>query len=223
MDADGSHLRTLPTTGCEFEGQPVFSADGQRIIYERYDCDVDDSLFSQPVEGGAEQRVTNAPPDGHTDPNVSPDGRYISFVRYDQGVEFQQALTVADVDGSNQHDLLPPSWDIGVKHAWSPSSSRLVFTRDANPDPVTGLLAANVGTVSADGSDVRMLTHYTDGRLQCVRRLLLARRPLDRLPPAGQRDRPVRPLADAHRRQPPARDLQPGRSPGPGHRLGLTG
>ena len=33
MDADGSHLRTLPTTGCEFEGQPVFSADGQRIIY----------------------------------------------------------------------------------------------------------------------------------------------------------------------------------------------
>jgi Tol biopolymer transport system component len=165
MDADGSHLRTLPTTGCEFEGQPVFSADAQRIIYERYDCDLDDSLFSQPVEGGAEQRVTNAAPDGQTDPNVSPDGRYLSFVRYDQGVEFQQALTVADVDGSNQHDLLPPSWDIGIKHAWSPSSSRLVFTRDANPDPVTGLLAANVGTVAADGSDIRMLTHYTDGRL----------------------------------------------------------
>jgi Tol biopolymer transport system component len=165
MDADGSHLRTLPTTGCEFEGQPVFSADGQRIIYERYDCDVDDSLFSQPVEGGAEQRVTSAPPDGHTDPNVSPDGRYLSFVRYDQGVEFQQALTVADVDGSDQHDLLPPSWDIGIKHAWSPDSSRLVFTRDANPDPVTGVLAANVGTVAAGGGDVRMLTHYAGGRL----------------------------------------------------------
>jgi hypothetical protein len=41
---------------------------------------------------------------------------------------------VADVDGSDQHDLLPPSWDIAIKHTWSPSSSRLVFTRDANRD-----------------------------------------------------------------------------------------
>ena len=162
MNADGSGLRTLPQTGCEFEGQPVFSADQQRIVYERYDCDVDDSLFSQRVGGGDEKRVTDAFPDGHTDPNVSPDGQHISYVRFDAGVEFQQALTVADVDGSNARDLLPPSADIGVKQAWSPDSEHVVFTRDANPDPVTGILSANIGIASLDG-DITMLTHFSGG------------------------------------------------------------
>jgi Tol biopolymer transport system component len=164
MDADGDNLRTLPASGCS-QGQPVFTADAERIIYERFDCATDDSLFSQDVRGGEEQRVTTAAPDGHTDPNVSPDVAHLSFIRVDGGVEFQQALTVANLDGSDQHDLLPPSWDIAIKHAWSPDSKRLVFTRDADPDSVTGILAANVGTVDASGHHVRMLTHYTGGRL----------------------------------------------------------
>jgi Tol biopolymer transport system component len=163
VDADGRHLRTLPQTGCEFESQPVFSADQRRIVYERYDCGVDDSLFSQPVAGGAETRLTDAMPDGHTDPNVSPDGRYLSFIRFDDGVEHQQALTVACADGSHQHDVLPPSWDIAIKHAWSPDNRHLVFTRDADPDPVTGILNANLGVVSLGGR-VRMLTHFSGGR-----------------------------------------------------------
>ena len=163
MNANGSGLRTLAQSGCEFEGQPVFSADQQRIIYEHFDCDVDDSLFSQFVGGGDEQRVTDAFPDGHTDPNVSPNGRFISFVRFDNGVEFQQALTIARPDGSGQRDLMPPSADIGVKQAWSPDNRHLVFTRDANPDPVTGILSANIGIVSLSGH-VRMLTHFKGGR-----------------------------------------------------------
>jgi Tol biopolymer transport system component len=161
-NADGSALRTLPRSGCEFHGQPVFSADQQRIIYERYDCNVDDSLFSQPVGGGSETRLTEAYPDGQTDPNVSPDGRHLSYIRFDNGVEFQQALTVADADGGHAHDLLPPSWDIAIKHAWSPDGRHLVFTRDANPDPVTGILSANLGIVSLSGH-VTMLTHFSGG------------------------------------------------------------
>jgi Tol biopolymer transport system component len=164
MDADGSNVRVLPSSSCVAD-QPVFTADASRIIYERYDCGTDDSLFSQTVNGTDEQRLTTAAPDGQTDPNVSPDGAHLSFIRMDQGVEYQQALTVANADGSNQRDVVPPSWDIAVKHAWSPDSRRLVFTRDANPDPVTDVLAANVGTISADGGHVTMLTHYAGGRL----------------------------------------------------------
>lgn len=164
MNADGSALRSLGQTGCEFEGQPVFSADQRRIIYERYDCDVDDSLFSQQVKGGDERRLTDAFPDGHTDPNVSPNGRYLSFIRFDGGVEFQQALTVARANGTGQRDLLPPSWDIAIKHAWSPDNCHLVFTRDADPDPATDILSANLGIVSL-GGHVRMLTHFSGGTL----------------------------------------------------------
>src|SRR5262249_32850274 len=82
--------------------------------------------------------------------------------RVDNGVEFQQALTVADADGSNPRDVLPPSADIGIKQAWSPDNEHIVFTRDADPDPVTGILSANVGIASLDG-DITMLTHFTDG------------------------------------------------------------
>lgn len=163
MDANGNGLRTLGGCGC-FEGQPVFSATGKRIIYER-SCPADSSLFSQRATGGRERRLTTAAPDGHTDPNVSPDGRYLSFVRFDKGVEYQQALTVARANGSHQRDLLPPSADIAIKHAWSPDSTRLVFTRDANADPVTGVLSANVGTIGADGTGLKMLTHYTGGKM----------------------------------------------------------
>jgi Tol biopolymer transport system component len=109
-----------------------------------------------------EHRLTEAFPDGQTDPNVSPDGRHLSYIRFDGGVEFQQALTVADADGSHPRDLLPPSADIGVKHGWSPDNRHIVFTRDANPDPDTGILSANMGIVSL-GGHVRMLTHFRGG------------------------------------------------------------
>ena len=153
-DGTGLHVPRTPDPGT-FEGQPVFSADGQRIIFERFDGVADDSLFSVRLDGSAFRRVTNAPPDGHTDPNVSPDGRHLSFVRFDQGVEFQQALAVSDVDGSHQRDLVPPSFDVGIKQAWSPNSKRLVFTRAADQH-------ANLATIAADGTHLRVLTDFPD-------------------------------------------------------------
>ncbi len=157
INADGSglHVPRTPDPGT-FEGQPVFSADGQRIIFERFDGVADDSLFSIRLDGSDLRRVTTAPPDGHTDPNVSPDGRHLSYVRFDNGVEFQQALTVSNLDGSHPRDLVPPSFDVGVKQAWSPDSKRLVFTRAADR-------TANLATIAADGSALRMLTNFPDG------------------------------------------------------------
>jgi Tol biopolymer transport system component len=163
IDADGGNLRvpgsSAPGT---LDFQPVFSADGRRIIFERFDGGHDDSLFSMRLDGTGLRRLTTAFPDGQTDPNVSPDGRHLSFVRTDKGVEFQQALTVSDADGSHQHDLVPPSFDVGVKQAWSPDSKRLVFTRDADSH-------ANVATIAADGSDLRMVTDFpVDGRFSAL-------------------------------------------------------
>jgi Tol biopolymer transport system component len=105
------------------------------------------------LDGSGLRRVTNAFPDFQTDPNVSPDGRHLSFVRLENGVEFQQALTVCNVDGSHQRDLVPPSFDVGIKQAWSPDSKRLVFTRAADRH-------ANLATIAADGTRLRMLTNF---------------------------------------------------------------
>lgn len=166
VDADGSHLRALPIDpGACVNGQPTFTADGQHVVYERYDCGTDDALFSRALHGNAVHRLTAASPDGASEPNAAPDGTSLSYVRFDHGVEYQQALTVSDMHGRHAHDLVPPSFDVGVKTGWSPDSRQIAFTRDANPDPNTGLLQANVATIAADGSDLQTLTHYSGGRL----------------------------------------------------------
>ncbi|MGI8901447.1 MAG: TolB family protein [Nocardioides sp.] len=166
VDTDGGNLRALPVTaGHCVDAQPSFTPDGQRVVYESFDCVSDDALFSRAVDGSDVQRITTPFPDGNTDPNVSPDGARLAFIRYDDGVEFQQALTTSDLDGGHQRDLVPPSFDVGIKTGWSPNGRRIVFTRDANPDPTTGILTANVATIGADGTHPRNLTSYGGGRL----------------------------------------------------------
>jgi len=166
VDADGSHLRALPVDpGACVNGQPNFTANGQRLIYERFDCGSDDALFSRSVHGRDVHRLTAASPDGASEPNAAPDGTHLSYVRFDRGVEFQQALTVSDIHGRHLRDLVPPSFDVAVKTGWSPDSRRLTFTRDANPDPASGLLQANVATIAVDGTGLRALTHLRGGRM----------------------------------------------------------
>ena len=49
---------------------PVFSADGERLVYERYDPVADvDAIWSMKVDGSDKHLLTLA---GGADPNVSP-------------------------------------------------------------------------------------------------------------------------------------------------------
>ncbi len=162
VDADGGNVRTLEPSVC-IDGQPSFSPDGERIVYESYNCDVDDALYSRAVDGSDAQRVTPMGPNGYTDPNVSRDGTRLAYVEFENGVEFQQALVVSDVDGGNAHRLTPYSFDVGIKVAWSPNGRQLAFTKDAN-EIDGGPLEANVAVVNDDGTGLHVLTDYHGGR-----------------------------------------------------------
>lgn len=143
----------------------------------------------------------------------------LSFIRYDIGVEFQQALTTSDLDGGDQRDLVLPSFDVGIKTGSSPSGRRIVFTRDANPDPVhwdpRGQRRHDRRRRQAPPQPHRLSRRPPDR----VRVFVLSRRPVDRLPVAGQRDRPFRSLEDVARRNAPQAHLQPGRPTGTQYRL----
>src|SRR3954469_4656739 len=110
VDPDGRALRVLPITqaGC-VDANPAFTADGRRVVYVN-DCPTEAALYSRAVDGSGEpQRITPPGPDGYDEPNPSPDSRLLSYIRVENRVEFQQALTVSRVDGTDPRDLLPPS------------------------------------------------------------------------------------------------------------------
>jgi Tol biopolymer transport system component len=164
-DDEVDDLRVLPVTrpGC-VEVNPAFTADGRRVVYVLV-CSTHVALYSRTVDGrGEPQRITPPGPDGYDEPNPSPDGRLLSYIRVDNGVEDQQALTVSNIDGSAPRDLLPPAKDVAIKTGWSPDSAHIVVTTDANQIG-DAPLEANLATVAVDTGDVRYLTHYSGGRL----------------------------------------------------------
>ena len=158
MRADGSHMRTLPhPPGGAFDGQPSFTPGGRRIVFESYNPDTsDDAIWIENLRGCHQHRLATGPA-GATDPNVSPDGRWLTFVAFD-GQDFGQGLIRTTIRGTQPKLLLPYSTDVAIKHDWAPNGRRIGYTDNADrPD-----LSANVGTVTANGTDVRSLTHLSD-------------------------------------------------------------
>ena len=163
MRADGSHARMLPhPPGGAFDGQPSFTPGGGRIVFESYNPDLnDDAIWIESLRGRHQHRLATGPA-GATDPNVSPDGRWLTFVAFD-GNDFGQGLIRTTIRGTQPKLLLPYSTDVAIKHDWSPDGRRVGFSDDADR-PVS----ANVVTVTASGTDPRPLTHLGDPELRAL-------------------------------------------------------
>jgi Tol biopolymer transport system component len=159
MRADGNDVRDLPgVPGSTCNGQPAFTADGRGVVFESFtEATNDDAIWSEDLSGAHLRRIAaNA-----TDPNVSPDGRRLSYVAFG-AAELQQALVVDGLHGGAAREIVPFDKDVAIKHDWAPDGRRLVYTDNAdNPDA-----AANLATVRADGTGVRYLTHYTDPEMR---------------------------------------------------------
>jgi Tol biopolymer transport system component len=157
MDADGSHMHQVTSSG--FRAQPAFTPDGHHLVYE---CDCHpQGIFIMRDDGTHRRRLSTNPfPDeGDSDPNVSPDGQTITFIRHKVDGELQ-ALYAVNRDGSHLRKLVPYRYEVAIKHDWAPDGQRIVITTDADyPDG----RSPNVATIRPDGSDLRMLTSYSGG------------------------------------------------------------
>jgi Tol biopolymer transport system component len=152
MDADGGNLSILGEDPELCQNDPSFTPDGSRLVYTRFDPALEvEQIWSMNVDGSDKRFITDA---GGPDPNVSPDGRKISFKGPPDG-----ALFVANIDGSGVVQI-SPSISVSYKHDWSPDGQHLVVSDNSDPGPDE---AANVVTVRPDGSDWTYLTHYPAG------------------------------------------------------------
>jgi Tol biopolymer transport system component len=167
MNADGSGVRNLTgkRDACEFE--PSFTPNGHRIVFIRDMCGNprSDQLWSMNVHGKNRRKILQVPAKGGAlDPNVSPDGKAISFVAKKRRALLGGALFVVNTNGAGLHRIVPFSRDVGIKHDWAPDGSRIVFTEylDYNQEGAkSGPHTPNVATVRPDGSGLRELTHLS--------------------------------------------------------------
>ena len=157
---NGSGLRDLTPTG--FQGDPAFTPDGHCLVYDCGDCPGGQGIFIIRDDGTGRRRLTTNPfPDqADTDPNVSPDGKTVTFVRHKVAGELQ-ALYAVNIDGSHLRKIVPYRYEVAIKHDWAPDGRHIVIAINADyPDG----RSPNVATVRPDGSHLRLLTHFSDGQ-----------------------------------------------------------
>ncbi len=162
LSPTGSVIRYLTPKG--YQGQPSFSPDGKWIVYERDIAPGNNGVWLMRSNGTDLRRVTRNPFGAgecgcDTDPNFSPNGKLITFVRIKKD-HSQQALFAVRRNGTGLRQLTPYSWEVAVKHDWSPDGKLIVLT--TNADYVRPNESANLVTIRPDGSGMKNLTGFTD-------------------------------------------------------------
>jgi Tol biopolymer transport system component len=153
-DGTGLHRIDPAPDGCESDA--TFTPDGEHLIFERYDeVAIDDAIWIMDLEGSNRRRIgTGGNGESHT-PEISPDGRTVSFLSFAKGG--LSAIYGIDIDGGPSWQMTPTLWGMTFKHDWAPDGSRLTMSDNAeDPDRTVNLL-----TIRPDGSGIRYLTDYT--------------------------------------------------------------
>jgi Tol biopolymer transport system component len=153
---DGTGLRRIPSRspgGCETD--PAFTPDGRHLVYERYNAvNDDDAIWIMRTDGGGRRRLGTGPQGGAATPEVSPDGKTVTFLSWDR--EDLTAIYAVAIDGGSVWRVTPDLWGITFKHDWAPDGSRLVMSDNAeDPDRTVNML-----TIRPDGTGLRYLTDF---------------------------------------------------------------
>ena len=152
VNADGTNMHDVTTRGRNH--QPSFTPDGHHIVYE---CECHpDGIFIMRTDGTERRRLSTNPfHDTDTDPNVSPDGQTVTFVRH-KVEDVLQALFAVDIDGTNERQLTTYKLEVAIKHDWAPDGGHILI--GPHVDRPRGQ-TPQIATIRPDGTALRFLTH----------------------------------------------------------------
>ncbi len=128
-DADGNNLKRLTNTS-EDQSSPCWSADG-RWVYFAGKIDARRSLCRVSAEGGPIQRIPTSGVSSPSEPDCSPDGKWIAFTA--QMGDFE--ICVVPASGGTATVLVA-----GEDPSWAPNSRTLVCARRSGGNRVLSLL-----------------------------------------------------------------------------------
>jgi Tol biopolymer transport system component len=156
VNADGSDLVEFPDpTVCQ--GDPSFTPDGGRIIFDRFDPATGiEGFWSMDRAGNDRQQIGAC----CIDPNVSPNGEKLSYLT-PNGEPTGVALFTSNLDGSNVFQVTPFRFDVAIKQDWAPDGRHIVFSKDGDAH-IPGV-STNIATIRPDGTQFRFVTHYRGG------------------------------------------------------------
>ena len=166
MNPDGSNRVNLTAGSRGEDASPVWSADGQKILFisnretpgnptpPGFSEGPDFEIFVMNADGSNQRQITFNELDDEA-PAWSPTGKRIAFVRDFNPVpgELDWDILTMKADGSAERNLTNTPGVVDTQPTWSPNGRKIAFTRGPDVDSVW-----DIYTMSPDGSRVRQLT-----------------------------------------------------------------
>ncbi|TMC05632.1 MAG: hypothetical protein E6J41_21290 [Chloroflexi bacterium] len=143
LDLGGGRRTRLTHPSQGFDDHPAWSPDASRLAFTRCGPLVETLVVA--ADGSGERSLANHPA---TNPTWSPDGGRIAFVR--QADTATPTICVVDADGTNVHEIAE-----GTLPSWGPDG-RIAFLRETDA-------GWSLHVMGGDGSDLRRLTHASEG------------------------------------------------------------
>jgi Tol biopolymer transport system component len=137
-----------------------WSADGKHLAYDFFDADGNEQIATVNPDGTGTQQLTSGPAI-HESPAFSPDGTQIVYDHSPTQPDapgFHTTLWIMNVDGSDQHQLVPGSATFDVEPEFSPDAQSLAFIGIRKMVGRNQQNALFVGR--ADGTERRQLTSW---------------------------------------------------------------
>lgn len=157
LSADGE---LTMITGSWVASQAAFSPDGDRLVVVKADGDYESAgpestaLWTMRPDGSEPRELTGGDVLDE-DPDWSPDGSSVAFVRARlEGDTYRWSIATVPNGGGDVVELFDAGPDMLDEPVWSPDGSRIAFARGVYDD---GDTRTTVWTMAPDGSDARPL------------------------------------------------------------------